>query len=77
VTRVYGITCKNKTCDTPIILGRAIVGSAEARAENPALHYVAPFQPLKCNSCGNYYKYGSRDIFEFEVADDALPQDLR
>jgi hypothetical protein len=72
VTRVYGITCKNKACDTPIILGRA-----EEQAENQIAHYTAPFQPLKCASCGNYYKYGSRDIFEFEVADDALPHDLR
>jgi hypothetical protein len=54
-----------------------MLASAAEQAENPAAHYVAPFKPLKCGSCGNYYKYGSRDIFEFEIADDALPHDLR
>jgi hypothetical protein len=68
MTRVYGTVCKNDACDTPIILGLAGEPIKDIK-----VRYGAPSEPLKCGACGKYYKYGSNDIFEFEVVDEAAP----
>jgi hypothetical protein len=56
-----------------------ILGLVEKTAGNGSqnVRYVAPLEPLRCRVCGTSYRYGSDDIFEFEVVDEALPLDLR